>query len=266
MIERLTGAGHVRVYETGRAASVAAADWIVRAVEISRRERGRAVVGLATGGTPVGVYGELVQRYRTWSLSFRDVETFNLDEYYPMSPCDRRSYRYYMQEKLFDHIDIEPNRTHVLDGTVPEWAVAEEGARFERWMEEAGGLDVQLLGIGRNGHIGFNEPMEVPVSEAVVLPTRLAELDAMTREDAAREFGGDVGRVPARALTVGTRAILGARLIVMLALGERKAGIVARAVEGPATARVPASLLQTVSERVVWVLDEAAAAELSWMK
>src|SRR5262249_34403820 len=156
---------------------------------------------LATGSTPVRVYDHLVQRHHAGVLSFRNVSTYNLDEYYPISPLDSTSYRSYMHRRLFRHVDLAPNRAHVLDGTVPEEFAAEHAAAFARWIEADGGLDLQLLGIGRNGHIGFNEPSELSVGEALRLPTRLVELHPITRADAVRDFGSE-DQVIGRALTL----------------------------------------------------------------
>ena len=163
-----------------------------------------------------------------------------------------------MQRHLFQHVDLPPNQSHVLDGTVPEAFVAEHCAQFDRWIAADGGLDLQLLGIGRNGHIGFNEPSDLTVAEALRLPTRLVELHPVTRADAAREFGGE-DRVIPRALTLGVRPILAARSILMLATGAHKAEAVAAALTGPMTAALPASLLQSVADKVRWILDEPAA-------
>jgi glucosamine-6-phosphate deaminase len=223
---------------------------------------GRAVVGLATGATPEGIYAQLVEWHRALRLSFRDVTTYNLDEYYPISPFDPRSYRSYMDRHLFSHVDIAPERAHVFDGTVPEEFAPAHAAEFERWIEADGGLDVQLLGIGRNGHIAFNEPSDIDVAEALKLPARLVDLHPVTRAAAAVEFGG-IDRVIPRALTLGTASILAARSIVIVATGFSKAEVVARALDGPMTAELPASLLQSVAEKVTWLLDEAAASGLS---
>ena len=146
----------------------------------------------------------------------------------------------------------------MLDGTVPEAFAAAHAAEFDRWIEADGGLDVQLLGIGRNGHIGFNEPSHLTVAEALRLPTRLVELHPVTRTDAARDFGGEEHVIP-RALTMGVASILAARSIVILATGAHKADPVARALTGPMTAELPASLLQSAADRVIWVIDELAA-------
>jgi glucosamine-6-phosphate deaminase len=236
-----------------------AADRIAAAVVDNVRERGKAVLGLATGKTPVAVYERLVARHHAGELSFAEVTTYNLDEYYPIHPSDPRSYRAYMHRHLFEHVDLAPNRAHVLDGTVPEAFAAEHAAAFDRWMAADGGLDLQLLGVGRNGHIGFNEPSDLPLEQALSLPTRLVELHPVTRTDAASEFGGSEAGVIPRALTVGVGPILAARAIVVLAFGAAKAEAVARSLTGPVTPRVPASLLQTVPGKVAWVVDEAAA-------
>jgi glucosamine-6-phosphate deaminase len=223
--------------------------------------RGRAIVGLATGATPEGIYAQLVEWHRADRLSFQSVTSYNLDEYYPISPFDPRSYRSYMHRHLFSHVDISPERAHVFDGTVPEAFVLDHATDFERWIDADGGLDVQLLGIGRNGHIAFNEPSDIRVDEALSLPARVVELHPVTRAAAAAEFGG-LDRVIPRALTLGTASILAARSIVIVATGFSKADVVARALEGPMTAEVPASLLQSVAEKVTWLLDEAAASRL----
>ena len=230
-----------------------------RIVDVVRSRNGRAVLGLATGSTPKLVYARLVELHGAGKLSFADVSTYNLDEYYPISPLDPNSYRRYMHDHLFAHVDLPPNRAHVLDGTVPEASVAEHAAHYDRWIAADGGLDVQLLGIGRNGHIGFNEPSDLPVDEALRLPTRLVPLHPVTTADAASEFGGDPSAVPKRALTVGVRPILAARSILVLAFGAAKAEAVARSLDGPLTAAVPGSLLRTAGDRVTWMLDEAAA-------
>jgi glucosamine-6-phosphate deaminase len=248
----------VLVVPEADAACRAVADFFVWAIDSARTKNGRAVIGLATGSTPVGVYAELVARHRARRLSFRRVTTYNLDEYYPVSPFDDRSYRAYMHRHLFSHADIAPECAHVLDGTVPEDFVAAHAALYERWIEADGGLDVQLLGIGRNGHIGFNEPSGLTVEQALLLRTRLVELHPVTRADAARECGG-AEHVITRALTMGVATILAARSIVLLALGAHKAEAVAGALTGPMTAELPASLLQAVPDKVTWVLDEPAA-------
>ncbi|MGP0063116.1 MAG: glucosamine-6-phosphate deaminase [Isosphaeraceae bacterium] len=235
-----------------------AAAMLTRTIREAMGRRGGAVLGLATGSTPERVYAQLVEHHRSGLVSFRDVTTYNLDEYYPISPLDPRSYRAYMNRHLFSHVDLAPNRAHVLDGTVPEAFTAAHAAEFDGWIEADGGLDVQLLGIGRNGHIGFNEPSELDIAEMLRLPTRLVELHPVTRADAVKEFGGP-DRVIPRALTMGVAPILAARSILMLATGPHKAEAVAAALKGPMTASLPASLLQSVAAKVTWLLDEPAA-------
>jgi glucosamine-6-phosphate deaminase len=258
-----TPGGQVHVFANAGDACALAAERLASTIREAAAARGQAVLGLATGGTPIPVYARLVAMHRAGNLSFRDVSTYNLDEYYPIGPLDPNSYRAYMHTHLFEHVDIAPNRAHVLDGTVPEAFVDEHCAAFERWIADDGGLDLQLLGIGRNGHIGFNEPCDLPVDEALTQPTRRVALHPMTVADAARDFGGDPARVPAAALTLGVAPIVAARAILVLAFGPRKAEPLAAALNGPPTAQVPASLLQAVRGRVTWLVDEAAAAGIA---
>jgi glucosamine-6-phosphate deaminase len=248
----------VLVFEDAASACRAAARGIADAIREALETRGKAVLGLATGGTPVPVYGQLVEMHRAGRLSFAGVTTFNLDEYYPIQPLDPNSYRAYMHRHLFEHVDLKPNRAHVLDGTVPEAFAAEHAAAFDRWIAADGGLDLQLLGIGRNGHLAFNEPSYLPLDQALGLPTRVVELHPMTLADAARDFGGEAA-VPRRALTMGLAPILADRALLVLAFGPHKAEAVARALTGPITPRLPASLLRTSTAKVTWLLDEAAA-------
>jgi glucosamine-6-phosphate deaminase len=252
----------VQIYPDAEVACRAAGELIIQVIHQQVAELGRVSLGLATGSTPERVYAHLVTGYRSGRLSFRNVTTYNLDEYYPISPCDPRSYRSYMHGHLFSQVDLAPHCAHVLDGTVPEAFVAAHAAEFDRWIESGGGLDLQLLGVGRNGHIGFNEPSELTVEEALRLPTRLVRLHPVTRADAAREFGSEA-RVIDRALTMGVGPILAARSILVLATGAHKADVVASALTGPVTAALPASLLQSVAGKVTWLLDEPAAARLA---
>lgn len=261
-----TPAGNVLIFAEGDPESAArcAADRIRFAVDAAGARRGKAVLGLATGSTPIPVYSQLVQRHREGDLKFNGVITYNLDEYYPISPRDPNSYRTFMHRHLFSQVEIVPNQTHVFDGTVPESAVSEHAEQFDRWIEADGGLDLQLLGIGRNGHIGFNEPSDLSVEQALALPSRIISLHPVTAADAARDFGGDANAVPKRALTMGIKTIFSAREILIIAFGPNKAEAVAKSIHGPVTAEVPGSLLQTISSKVTWILDEAAADLLSW--
>jgi len=222
-----------------------------------RRAAGaRPVLGLATGSTPIGVYRELIRMHRDEGLSFRGVVTFNLDEYFPMAPESIHSYRRFMQENLFDHIDIAPADTHVPDGTVPREGVRTMAETYEAAIRAAGGIDFQLLGIGKTGHIGFNEPGSGAESR-----TRLIQLDVVTRRDAAADFFGEE-HVPREAMTMGIATILEAREIAILATGEHKSAIVRRAVEGAVDLEVAATFLQR-HPRTTFYLDTAAAAELT---
>lgn len=251
----------VLVFGDAHAAGVAAAAAIASAIRSAVAARGKAVLGLATGATPEPVYAALVEMYRSAGLSFAEVSTYNLDEYYPMGPLDPQSYRSYMHRHLFGHVDLAANRAHILDGTVPEAFAARHAADFDRWIWADGGLDLQLLGVGRNGHIGFNEPVDLPTGEALSLPTRMVDLHPTTRADAGKDFGGE-DLVPRRALTMGIAPILAARSILVLAFGPSKADAVARSLSGPVTSTVPGSLLRSAPGRVTWMIDEAAAAGL----
>jgi glucosamine-6-phosphate deaminase len=214
------------------------------------------VLGLATGSTPVGVYRELVRMHRDEGLSFANVDTFNLDEYWPMQPLSLHSYRRFMREHLFDLVDLDPARCHVPPGDLPRDEVAAACARYETQIRDAGGIDLQLLGIGKTGHIGFNEPGSGAESR-----TRLVTLDTITRRDAAADFFGEQN-VPRQAITMGVATILEAREIVLLATGEHKAGILRRAVEGEIDHAIAATFLQRHPAVTVYA-DHAAAAELT---
>ncbi len=229
---------------------------IAALIRARQAENRPCVLGLATGSTPVTVYNELVRMHREEGLSFRNVVTFNLDEYYPMQPHELQSYRRFMQEHLFDHVDIDPANIHIPDGTVPIEHVFAFCEQYERSIEQHGGVDLQLLGIGRTGHIGFNEPGSARDSR-----TRLITLDRITRMDAASDFFGEES-VPRRAITMGVGTILKARRIVLIAFGEHKAPVIAQAVEGDVSPSVSASYLQHHPDARIY-LDEAAAASLT---
>ncbi len=217
------------------------------------------VLGLATGSTPVTVYEELVRLHREEHISFSNVVTFNLDEYYPMPPDSLQSYVRFMHEHLFDHIDIKPENIHIPDGTIEKDQVEAFCRKYEEQIQSAGGIDIQILGIGRTGHIGFNEPGSNMDSS-----TRIITLDKITRRDAASDFFGEEN-VPRRAITMGIGTILKARKIFLMAWGESKASIIQKAVEGDINNHVPASYLQNHPDSSI-ILDEAAAAELTRIK
>lgn len=249
----------VSIYGTGTAAGAFVAREIADLIRVKQSAGGRAVLGLATGSTPQDVYHELVRLHRQEGLSFRNVVTFNLDEYWPMDPRALQSYRRFMDEYLFDHTDIDRANIHIPDGVAPRDRVAQHCEDYERAIREAGGIDIQILGIGRTGHIGFNEPGSPRTSR-----TRLITLDKVTRMDAASDFFGE-WNVPRKAITMGVGTILEARRILLLAFGESKAAIVRTALEGTVSDAVAASFLQE-HPNVHWLLDEAAAAELTAVK
>lgn len=246
----------VSVYGNQQEASVAVAARIAALIRDKQSRAEKTVLGLATGVTPIGVYNELVRLHREDGLSFRDVITFNLDEYYPMKPDAAQSYVTFMYENLFSHVDIDKANVHIPDGTLDKDDVVAFCLNYERQIEELGGLDLQILGIGRTGHIGFNEPGSAPNSG-----TRLVTLDDLTRSDAARDFGGKAN-VPTKAITMGIGTIFKAREIILMAWSKKKAPIIKKAVEGEMSGEVPATYLQ-LSDHVEFVLDEAAASELT---
>jgi glucosamine-6-phosphate deaminase len=219
------------------------------------------VLGLATGRTPIPLYRELVRQHAAGRADFSRATTFNLDEFLGVSATDPRSYRAFMKTHLFDHVNLSPRRIHFLNGAVaPGRDVLRECDRYERAIERAGGIDVQILGLGINGHIGFNEP-----ARALVARTHCTRLKPGTRRANAPLFGNRVGAVPREALSMGMATILHAKRIVLLATGSSKARCVERMIEGPVTPRLPASFLQLNRNVEVW-LDRAAAAGLGGPK
>jgi len=219
-------------------------------------EQRPVVLGLATGSTPIGVYRELIRLHREEGLSFKNVTTFNLDEYWPMTRESIHSYHRFMWENLFSHVDIDPARVHIPSGAWTRDQIESQCQAYEDAIVAAGGIDFQLLGIGKTGHIGFNEPGSGETSR-----TRLIHLDSVTRRDAAADFFGEAN-VPREAITMGIATILGAREIAILATGEHKAGIVRRSVEGEIDRAVAATFLQRHANTTFYV-DDAAGAELT---
>ena len=249
----------VRIFKTSDVASKFVADQIADLIRTRQKEKKHCVLGLATGSTPTRVYAELVRMHKEEGLSFSNVYTFNLDEYFPIKPDALQSYVRFMGEHLFNHIDIPKANIHIPDGTLPKEKVAEYCREYEKAIEDLGGIDIQILGIGRTGHIGFNEPGS---SEKSV--TRLITLDQVTRIDAASDFFGEEN-VPRKAITMGVGTILKARKVYMMAWGEGKAGVIKKAVEGPVTDQIPSSFLQKHDDCLV-ILDEAASSELVRIK
>lgn len=238
--------------DIGRLVALRIAD-VIRAKRAAGR---RAVLGLATGSTPIGVYRELIRMHREENLSFADVVTFNLDEYYPMDPASIHSYHRFMWENLFSHLDILRANVHIPRGDVRRDEVDAECRRYEEAIRAAGGIDLQLLGIGRTGHIGFNEPGSGAESR-----TRAVTLDLVTRKDTAADFFGE-DNVPREAITMGVETIFEAHEILILATGEHKADIVRRAVEGEVDHEVAATFLQR-HPNTTFYLDHPAAAALT---
>jgi glucosamine-6-phosphate deaminase len=227
-----------------------------RIADLIRSKNGKVVLGLATGSTPIGVYRELVRKHKNEGLSFKKVVTFNLDEYYPMPKDSIHSYHRFMWENLFSHVDIDPKNVHIPDGTIGRDDVDAYCDRYEQQIEDAGGIDFQILGIGKTGHIGFNEPGSGAESR-----TRLIALDHVTRRDAAADFFGEQ-YVPREAITMGVATILAAREVAILATGEHKSSIVRRAVEGAIDVEVAATFLQRHPNTTFFV-DLAAGDELT---
>ncbi len=247
-----------QIFQSSEEASVFVAREIAALIRQRQRDRKKCVLGLATGSTPTRVYAELVNMHKK-GLSFKNVITFNLDEYYPMNPDSLQSYVRFMREHLFDLVDIPEKNINIPDGTLRKEKVAAFCKAYDKKIEACGGIDIQVLGIGRTGHIGFNEPGSSERSG-----TRMITLDQVTRVDAASDFFGEEN-VPQRAITMGVGTILKAKRAIMMAWGEGKAQIVQRAVEGPITDQVPSTYLQRHPNALV-VLDDAAASHLTRKK
>lgn len=244
------------IHPTADAASLALARSIADMIR-ERAKQGRTLVlGLATGSTPVRLYRQLIRMHKEEGLSFKNVVTFNLDEYSGLPKTHPESYWRFMHDQLFDHVDIPAANIHIPDGTVTRAQAFDWCKKYEEAIVAAGGIDLQILGIGRTGHIGFNEPGSTRESR-----TRLVTLDALTRRDAARDFRGEAN-VPRHAITMGVGTILSARRVVLLAWGEAKASVIAKAVEAPPVETLPASFLQGHPD-VRFMIDEAAAGELT---
>ncbi|MCB0602834.1 MAG: glucosamine-6-phosphate deaminase [Saprospiraceae bacterium] len=245
-----------QIFEHSEAASKAIAQDIAGLIRTKAKEGKYCVLGLATGSTPKTLYNELVRMHLEEGLSFKNVVTFNLDEYYPIAPDALQSYVRFMHEYLFDHVDIDPKHIHIPDGTLNRDLISEFCTSYEEKIQSFGGLDLQILGIGRTGHIGFNEPGSGQESR-----TRLISLDFMTIIDAASDFFGEEN-VPRKAITMGVGTIMDAKRIILMAWGEGKANIIHKAVEGPVTDSIPATYLQKHPNATVYV-DDGASAKLT---
>lgn len=244
------------VFQDSTIASIAVAKEIAQLIREKQKVNQPCVLGLATGSSPKGLYAELVRLHKNDGLSFKNVISFNLDEYYPMEPDSVNSYVRFMQEQFFNHIDILPENCHIPNGMLPKEAIAAYCEEYELKIKALGGLDLQILGIGGNGHIGFNESGSLQNSK-----TRLAALDHITRVAASGDFGG-LDHTPRTAITLGVKKIIEAKRVVLLAWGEKKADIIKASVEGGVTSQVPASYLQEHTN-ATFVLDSAAASKLT---
>ncbi len=222
-------------------------------------EKPKSVLGLATGGTPIGLYNELIRMQKEEGLDFTKVTTFNLDEYIGLSPSHPQSYHYFMRENLFKYINIDERYIHIPSGMV-DMNDLSKIHKYCEWYEQqiivAGGLDIQILGIGANGHIGFNEP-----GSSLGSRTRIKTLTRSTKEDNARFFDNDISKIPKYAITMGIGTILDSKRVLLLASGKNKAKAIKDTVEGPITAQVPASIVQ-MHQKAILIIDEEAASLL----
>jgi glucosamine-6-phosphate deaminase len=250
---------HNVIFESSSEASTLVAQEIAALIRDKEALNRPCVLGLATGSSPIKVYEELVRMHKEEGLSFANVITFNLDEYYPMDKSNIQSYYYFMHEHLFDHVDILPENVNVPNGTINSKDIYQYCIDYEMKIKEAGGLDFQLLGIGRTGHVGFNEP-----GSHLNSATRIITLDHITRVDAAPSFFG-IDNVPRKAITMGIGTVLSAKRIVLLAWGANKGRIVKETIEGGISAYVPATYLQS-HNNTTFVLDQEASAALTRVK
>jgi len=250
---------HNVIFEFSHIASIVVAQEIADLIREKSKQNTHCVLGLATGSSPIKVYEELVRMHKDEGLSFQNVISFNLDEYYPMQKSNVQSYDYFMREHLFNHVDILPEHINIPDGMVSDEDLYQSCVDYEMKIKSVGGIDFQLLGIGRTGHIGFNEP-----GSHLNSGTRNIKLDNITRVDAAPAFLG-IDNVPTKAITMGIGTVSTAKRIVLLAWGANKADILKKTIEGDITSHVPATYLQN-HNNTTFVLDEGASEELTRIK
>ena len=246
----------VSIVENADKGSIKIASLIAEAIREKQKKGEKIVLGLATGSSPIKVYKELIRIHKEDGLSFKNVITFNLDEYYPMDPNAKQSYVRFMNEVLFDFIDIPKDQIHIPDGSVSMENILEYCDKYEKSIQSFGGIDIQILGIGRTGHIGFNEPGSLENSK-----TRLVRLDSTTRRDATKDFGSEE-EVPFKAITMGVSTILKAKKIILMAWGQGKASTIKETLEGGISSQNPSSFLQKHPNTIVF-LDEPAASLLT---
>lgn len=239
------------IYDNAQQVAESAALWVKELI----KKKDNPVLGLATGSTPISLYKQLVEQYKTKQISFKNVTTFNLDEYHQISPANPQSYRSFMAENLFNHVDIDVNNTYL-----PTCAVGEnprvQGLAYEQKIKQHGGIDLQILGIGANGHIGFNEP-----TSSLSSRTRIKTLTQQTITDNSRLFAPDEVQ-PTMAMTMGIATIMDARYVLLMATGANKASAVKSMIAGGVSAMCPASALQ-MHENAIILLDKEAASELN---
>jgi len=250
---------HNVIYNNSDVGSISIANSIAQLIRERQYQKKNCVLGLATGSSPLSVYRELIRMHKTESLSFKNVITFNLDEYLSIAKEDINSYNYFMNINLFNHIDIPKENINILNGELSFVKVRKSCNDFEKKIKEVGGIDLQILGIGRTGHIGFNEPGSHFNSQ-----TRLVKLDGVTRFDTAKSFQG-IENVPREAITMGIQTILNAKRIILMAWGSNKAKIIKKAIEGKITSLIPTSYLQ-YHKNTTLVLDKEASSELIRIK
>lgn len=243
------------VFDTANDGSKFVAEKIKALIEKNNSEEKKTVLGLATGSTPLKMYKELIRMHKEEGLSFSNVVTFNLDEYLPMEKNSEHSYWYFMHENLFNHIDVKPENINIPLGNLPAEEVDQHCADYEAKIDAEGGLDIQILGIGRTGHIGFNEP-----GSELESITRQVTLAQITIDDAAPSFGG-INNVPAKAITMGVASVLKAKCIYLMAYGAGKAQIVSDTITNDITDKVPATYLQK-HKNTIFVLDNEASSLL----
>ena len=250
---------HNVIYDSSIEGSILVANEIAQLIKDKQKENLNCILGLATGSSPVKVYEELIRLHKEEELSFRNVITFNLDEYYPMEKNNIQSYDYFMHEHLFNHVNIVLENINIPDGTVDLDNLYQSCIDYEMKIKSYGGLDFQLLGIGRTGHIGYNEP-----GSHINSGTRVITLDHITRVDAATSFIG-IENVPRKAITMGIGTIKNAKRIVLMAWGANKSKIIQETIEGEISSIVPATYLQQ-HNNTSFILDEEASSELTRVK
>ena len=250
---------HNVIFKNSVEASKVVAGEIAQLIRLKQTNNESCVLGLATGSSPIKVYEELVRMHKKDGLSFSNVISFNLDEYYPMTKENRQSYHYFMHQHLFNHIDIKPENINIPDGTVALQELNQYCTDYDLKIKQSGGIDFQLLGIGRTGHVGFNEP-----GSHINSGTRIITLDHITRVDASSDFNG-IDNVPKRAITMGVSTILKSKRNVLMAWGQNKSEIIKRTIQGDISSDIPATFLQHHSN-ATFVLDQSAASELTRFK